>query len=154
MHNFLIKNGAGCVSDMYGKEVYFTLFPDGKAEHFIYKGKLLGYGAYGPNPEYKTFCIHVDRGDGYFFVDYFQDGCFVAKEEFENFKTEKKKSDYFTVGRLAEIAKEEEDYIVVKVKVGDMTYQVCGIAEQARSEKVPAFVLKVNVDEGERWTTE
>lgn len=69
MENFLRVNKAIDINAMYGKEVYLTIFPDEPEGHFIYKGTLLGYGAYGKNPEHKTFCVYVDRGDGYSFDD-------------------------------------------------------------------------------------
>ena len=47
--------------DMYGKDVFLTIFPDESEGHFVYKGTLLGYGAYGSNPEHKTFCVYVDK---------------------------------------------------------------------------------------------
>ena len=105
MENFLRVNNVADVNVMYGKEVYVTIFPDEPEGHFIYKGTLLGYGAYGKNPEYKTFCVYVDRGDGYSFVDYFQDKCFKSRVDFEEFKRRKKEKseDSFTVERLSRI---------------------------------------------------
>ena len=47
MENFLRVNKAIDINAMYGKEVYLTIFPDEPEGHFIYKGTLLGYGAYG-----------------------------------------------------------------------------------------------------------
>ena len=145
MENFLRVNNVADVNVMYGKEVYVTIFPDEPEGHFIYKGTLLGYGAYGKNPEYKTFCVYVDRGDGYSFVDYFQDKCFKSRVDFEEFKRRKKEKseDSFTVERLSRILDGEENYIEVKVKVADMVYQIAGVADQAKSVKVPAFVLRV-----------
>lgn len=155
MKNFLEKNNVESVDVMYGKEVYFSLFPDDESK-YIYKGKLLGYGAYGKNPEHKTFCIFVERGDGYRFVDYFMDRCFKSKAEYEAFTTEQKEKNdpCYSVDRLIAIAKLEQDHIPVKVKVGEMVYPVCGIAEQAKSVKEPAFVLKADMEEGEWWATE
>lgn len=152
MNNFLSKNKAENVDSMYGKEVYFTLFPNNKDRHFIYSGELLGYGAYGQDPEYKTFCIYVDRGDCYRFVDYFQDGRFVTKEEFEKFKEEEREKEKgcISLGRLMQIAKLEEEHIDVKVKVGGLVYPICGITEQAKTIKVPAFVLKADEESGEK----
>ena len=132
MENFLRVNKAIDINAMYGKEVYLTIFPDEPEGHFIYKGTLLGYGAYGKNPEHKTFCVYVDRGDGYSVVDYFQDKC-------------------FTVERLSRILDGEENYIDVKVKVGDMVYPIVGVADQSKSIKEPAFVLKADTEKGKIW---
>ena len=150
MENFLRVNNVADVNVMYGKEVYVTIFPDEPEGHFIYKGTLLGYGAYGKNPEYKTFCVYVDRGDGYSFVDYFQDKCFKSRVDFEEFKRRKKEKseDSFTVERLSRILDGEENYIEVKVKVADMVYPIAGVADQAKSVKVPAFVLRVDTERG------
>lgn len=153
MENFLRANNVADVNAMYGKEVYFTIFPDEPEGHFIYKGTLLGYGAYGKNPEHKTFCVYVDRGDGYSFVDYFQDKCFKPREEFEKFKRQKKEKceDSFTVERLSRILDGEENYIDVKVKVGDMVYPIVGVVDQAKSVKEPAFILNADTEKGKAW---
>lgn len=153
MGNFLRVNKAIDINAMYGKEVYLTIFPDEPEGHFIYKGTLLGYGAYGKNPEHKTFCVYVDRGDGYSFVDYFQDKCFKSKEDFEKFKRQRKEKyeDSFTVERLSRILDGEENYIDVKVKVGDMVYPIVGVADQSKSIKEPAFVLKADTEKGKIW---
>ena len=154
MENFLRVNKAIDINAMYGKEVYLTIFPDEPEGHFIYKGTLLGYGAYGKNPEHKTFCVYVDRGDGYRFVDYFQDKCFKSKEDYEEFKRQRKEKcdDYYTVDWLSKILDREEGHIDVKVKVGDMVYPIGGVADQAKSIKEPAFVLKADVEKGMTWT--
>lgn len=153
MDNFLRVNNVTDVNFMYGKEVYLTLFPDESKEHFIYKGTLLGYGAYGKDPEHKTFCVYVDRGDGYRFVDFFRDRCFKAKDDYYEFVRSRKEkcSDIYTVERLKKILNLEEDHIDVKVKVGDMVYPVNGMADQAKSVKEPAFVLKVDVEKVMAW---
>lgn len=154
MDNFLRANNATDVDSMYGKEVHFTIFPDEPEGHFVYKGTLLGYGAYGKNPDHKTFCVYVDRGDGYRFVDYFQDKCFKSKEDYEEFKRQRKEKcdDYYTVDWLSKILDGEERHIDVKVKVGDMVYPIGGVADQAKSIKEPAFVLKADVEKGITWT--
>lgn len=154
MDNFLRANNATDVDSMYGKEVYFTIFPDEPEGHFVYKGTQLGYGAYGKNPDHKTFCVYVDRGDGYRFVDYFQDKCFKSKEDYEEFKRQRKEKcdDYYTVDWLSKILDREEGHIDVKVKVGDMVYPIGGVADQAKSIKEPAFVLKADVEKGMTWT--
>ena len=154
MDNFLSANNATDVDSMYGKEVYFTIFPDEPEGHFVYKGTQLGYGAYGKNPDHKTFCVYVDRGDGYRFVDYFQDKCFKSKEDYEEFKRQRKEKcdDYYTVDWLSKILDREEGHIDVKVKVGDMVYPIGGVADQAKSIKEPAFVLKADVEKGMTWT--
>lgn len=54
------------LENMLGKTVYVTV----SGSHF-YKGKLLGYGAYGDNPNHKTFCVQVFKENGASFVDYF-----------------------------------------------------------------------------------
>lgn len=156
MDNFLRVNNALDVNAMYGKEVYFSLFPNEEKKHFVYKGKLLGYGAYGTNPEYKTFCVYVDRGDGYRFVEYLQDACFKAKEDYEEFKRQRKeeRKDSYTVNRLKKILEYEEDYIEVKVKIGDALYPITGITYQAKSIKEPACVLKANAEKGRKWQYE
>lgn len=156
MENFLKVNSVENVDSMYGKEVYVTLFPDKAKEQFIYKGRLLGYGAYGTNPEHKTFCVHVDRGDRYQFIDYFRDGCFRSKDEYEDFKRRRKEKcpDGYTVSRLASIMENEEKHIEVHVKVGNMVYPVNGIADQAASIKIPAFVLKADMKNGKEWSNE
>lgn len=156
MDNFLKKNEAENVDSMYGKEVYVSLFPDEEKEQFVYKGILLGYGAYGSNPAYKTFCVYVNRGDGYRFIDYFQDKCFKSKEEFEAFKRKRKeKTDRgYTVERLMRIMQLEESHIEVQVKVGDMVYPVNGIADQAASIQIPAFVVKADMENGKEWLYE
>ena len=154
MDNFLRANNATDVDSMYGKEVYFTIFPDEPEGHFVYKGTQLGYGAYGKNPDHKTFCVYVDRGDGYRFVDYFQDKCFKSKEDYEEFKRQRKEQcdDYYTMDWLSKILDREEGHIDVKVKVGDMVYPIGGVADQAKSIKEPAFVLKADVEKGMTWT--
>lgn len=156
MQNFLKRNKVENVDAMYGKEVYITIFPDEPEGHFIYKGTLLGYGAYGPDPEHKTFCVYVDRGDTSQFVDYFRDGCFRSKEEYEAFKAQRKEKcdDGYTVDRLKKIAEFEEEHIKVLVKVGDMVYPVNGVTDRAKSIKEPAFVLKADVENGEEWKYE
>lgn len=153
MDNFLRIYNVVKVESMYGKEVYITIFPDEPEGHFIYKGMLLGYGAYGKNPEYKTFCVYVDRGDGYWFVDYFLDRCFKPREDYEEFKRRRKEKcgDCFTVDRLSKILDGEEGHIEVKVKVGDMVYPICGVVDQAKSIKVPALVLNTDGGKGRRW---
>lgn len=153
MENFLRVNNVMDVDVMYGKEVYLTIFPDEPEGNYIYKGTLLGYGAYKKNPEYKTFCVYVDRGDGYSFVDYFQDRCFKSKEDYEQFKRQRKEKckDSFSVDRLSRILDGEEDHIEVKVKVGDMVYPVSGVVDQAKTVKEPAFVLKVDAEKGRLW---
>lgn len=142
--------------DMYGKDVFLTIFPDESEGHFVYKGTLLGYGAYGSNPEHKTFCVYVDRGDTYRFVDYFQDGCFKSKEDYEAFRKQRKEKcdDGYTVDRLRKIADLEEEHIKVLVKAGDMVYPVNGVASVAKSIKEPAFVLKADVENGKKWQYE
>ena len=93
MDNFLRIYNVAEVDSMYGKEVYFSIFPDEPEGHFVYKGTLLGYGAYGKNPVHKTFCVYVDRGDGYWFVDYLLDQCFKSREDYEEFKRQRKEKD-------------------------------------------------------------
>lgn len=39
----------------------------------FYKGRLLGYDSYGGNPSYKTYCVEVQKENGYKFVDFFRD---------------------------------------------------------------------------------
>lgn len=153
MDNFLRVNNVADVNVMYGKEVYLTIFPDESEGHFIYKGTLLGYGAYGKDTERKTFCVYVDRGDGYRFVDFFQDNCFRTKEDFEEFKRHRKEkySDSFTVERLRGILDGEENYIDIKVKVGDMVYPIVAVVDQAKSVMEPAFVLKADTEKGSVW---
>lgn len=152
MDNFLRVNNVTDVNVMYGKDVYVTIFPDEPEGHFIYKGTLLGYGAYGKNTEHKTFCVYVDRGDGYSFVDYFHDKCFKSREDFEEFKQQKKENeDSFTVERLRRILDGEENYIDVKVKVGDMVYPIVGVVDQAKSVKEPAFILNADTEKGKVW---
>ncbi len=153
MDNFLRVNNVIDVNSMYGKEVYFTIFPDEPEGHFVYKGILLGYGAYGKNLNHKTFCVYVDRGDGYRFVDYFQDKCFKSKEDYEEFMQQRKEKcdDYYTVDWLSKILDGEEGHIDVKVKVGDMVYPIGGVADQAKSIKEPAFVLKADTEKGMTW---
>lgn len=153
MDNFLRIYNVAEVDSMYGKEVYVTMFPDEPERHFIYKGTLLGYGAYGKNPEHKTFCVYVDRGDGYMFVDYFLNQCFKSREDYEEFKRRRKEKceDCFTVDRLRKILDGEEGHIEVKVKVGDMVYPIDGVVDQAKSIKVPVFVLNVDVEKGSVW---
>lgn len=153
MNNFLRIYNVVNVDSMYGKEVYFTIFPDEPEGHFIHKGKLLGYGAYGKNPDHKTFCVYVDRGDGYSFVDYFSDKCFKSKEDYEKFKRQRKEKceDCFSVDRLSKILDGEEGHIEVKVKVGEMVYPVGGVVDQAKSIKEPAFVLNVDTENGRAW---
>ena len=98
--------------------------------------------------------MYVDRGDGYRFVDYFQDKCFKSKEDYEEFKRQRKEKcdDYYTVDWLSKILDREEGHIDVKVKVGDMVYPIGGVADQAKSIKEPAFVLKADVEKGMTWT--
>lgn len=153
MENFLRANNVTDVNAMYGKEVYVTIFPDESEGHFIYKGTLLGYGAYGKNPEHKTFCVYVDRGDGYSFIDYFRDKCFKSREDFEGFKRQRKEKcgDSFTVERLSRILDGEENYIDVKVKVGDVVYPIAGVVDQAKSVKEPAFILNAGTEKGKLW---
>lgn len=150
MYNFLKVNNAADVNSMYGKEVYFTNSPDG---NFIYRGVLLGYGAYGKNPDHKTFCVYVNRGDGYSFVDYFPDKYFKSKEDYEEFNRQKaeKCEDCYTVDRLGKILNGEERHIDVKVKVGDKVYPICGVADQAKSVREPAFVLKADTEKETEW---
>jgi len=50
-----------------GSEVYVTV----SGGHY-YRATLLGYGAYGSDPNYKTYCVQVHREDGYSFTDYFR----------------------------------------------------------------------------------
>lgn len=38
-----------------------------------YKARLLGYGRYGGDPGYKTYCVEVFMEDGRRFVDFFRD---------------------------------------------------------------------------------
>lgn len=156
MDNFLRMNNAESVDSMYGKEVYFTLFPNDSEKHFVYKGVLLGYGAYGTDPDHKTFCVYVDRGDGYRFVDYFRDECFKSKEEYEEFIRRRKEEceTGYTVKKLKNIMDIREEHIDVYVKVGDMVYPVNGIAEMAKSVKEPAFVIRANAKEGKEWLYE
>ena len=100
--------------------------------------------------------MYVDRVDGYSFVDYFQDKCFKSKEEFETFKRKRKeKTDRgYTVERLMQIMQLEESHIEVRVKVGDMVYPVNGIADQAASIQIPAFVVKADMENGKEWLYE
>lgn len=149
MDNFLSKNGTESVEAIYGKEVYFTLFPDKGG--IIYKGTLLGYGAYGDAPDHKTFCINVYRGDGYSFIDYFSDGCFKSKAEYEEYVNQEVKSSHITVGHIKSVCEVEEKHIPVKVKVGDMVYPIIGYAQQVEEIREPAFVLKANKAEGKEW---
>lgn len=153
MDNFLRIYNVAEVDSMYGKEVYFTIFPDEPEGHFVYKGTLLGYGAYGKNPVHKTFCVYVDRGDGYWFVDYLLDQCFKSREDYEEFKRQRKEKckEYFTVDRLSKILDGEEEHIEVKVKVGDMVYPIGGVVDQAKSIKVPSFVLNADAERGKVW---
>ena len=153
MDNFLRIYNVAEVDSMYGKEVYFSIFPDEPEGPFVYKGTLLGYGAYGKNPDHKTFCVYVDRGDGYWFVDYLLDRCFKSREDYEAFKrqTKEKCNEYFTVDRLSKILDGEEGHIEVKVKVGDMVYPIGGVVDQAKSIKVPSFVLNADAERGKVW---
>ena len=86
-------------------------------------------------------------------MDYFQDKCFKSKEDFEKFKRQRKEKyeDSFTVERLSRILDGEENYIDVKVKVGDMVYPIVGVADQSKSIKEPAFVLKADTEKGKIW---
>lgn len=152
MDNFLSKNRTESIEAFYGKEVYFTLFPD--KDGIIYKGNLLGYGAYGNTPDYKTFCINVHRGDSYSFIDYFTDGCFKSKAEYEEYVNREVKSSHITVSHIKSVCEVEEKYIPVKVKIGDMVYPIVGYANQAPSIREPAFILKANKEDGEKWITE
>ena len=156
MEKFLKANSVSNVESMYGKEVYVTYTPDIVGGETIYKGTLLGYGAYGYDPEQKTFCVYIDRGDAFRFVDYFSDGCFRSKKEFEEFKERTKETcdECYTISMLMSIMKHEEKYIKVNVKVGNMVYPVQGIAELAKSVKEPAFVLKADVENGKEWLYE
>ena len=156
MENFLKVNNVEDVGLMYGKEVYITIFPDEPEGHFIYKGTLLGYGAYGENPDHKTFCVYVDRGDGYRFVDYFRDKCFRSREEYEEFIRQRKEKDrnVYTVDKLIRILGYKERHIDVKVKVGNMVYPINGIQEQTESVSEPAFVLTVDVESGMQWKSD
>ncbi len=153
MDNFLKVDNVTDIDSMYGKEVYFTNFPDEPEGHFIYRGTLLGYGAYGKKPDYKLFCVYVDRGDGYWFVDYIQDRCFKSREDYETFKQQRKEKNEgcFTVDRLRKILNGEEGHIDVKVKVGDIVYPICSVVDQAKSIKEPAFVFKANTEKGREW---
>ena len=153
MDNFLRIYNVAEVDSMYGKEVYFSIFPDEPEGHFVYKGTLLGYGAYGKNPDHKTFCVYVDRGDGYWFVDYLLDRCFKPREDYEEFKRQRKEKckEYFTVDRLSKILDGEEGHIEVKVKVGDMVYPIGSVVDQAKSIKVPSFVLNADAGRGKVW---
>lgn len=82
MKNFLKVNHVNNVESMYGRTVYFTLSPN-DSDGGIFEGKLLGYGAYGSNPECKKFCVGMDRDYGLMRVNYFSDECFKSKEEYE-----------------------------------------------------------------------
>lgn len=150
MENFMKMNNVTDVDSMYGKEVYVTIFPNKLEENFIYKGTLLGYGAYGKNSEQKTFCVYVDRGDGYSFLDYFLDECFKSREDYEEFKKQREEQhgEFITVGRLSKILDGEESYIEVKVKVGDVVYPISGIADQAKTVMEPALILKAETEKG------
>lgn len=150
--NFLAKNQIDNYEEMYGKTVYLTIFPE-KENGPIYKGLLLGYGVYGDNPEHKTFCVYVERGDGYRFVDYFQDVCFRTKEEFEQYKEDTLKSEenWMSVYRLRSRIKFAESHIPVKVKIEKTIYPVIGIEELPEGYKEPAFVLEVCETKGICW---
>ena len=50
-----------------GSEEFVTI----KGEKY-YRADLLGYGVYGPDPNYKSYCVRVHREDGYSFVDWFK----------------------------------------------------------------------------------
>ena len=77
----------------------------------------------------------------------------MTREEFEKFKRQKKEKceDSFTVERLSRILDGEENYIDVKVKVGDMVYPIVGVVDQAKSVKEPAFILNVDMEKGKVW---
>lgn len=153
MENFMKMNNVADVDSMYGKEVYVTISPDKPDGSFIYKGTLLGYGAYGKNPKQKTFCVYVDRGDGYSFLDFFLDQCFKSREDYEEFRQQRKEQhgEFITVDRLSKILDGEESHIEVKVKVGDEVYPISGITDQAKTVMEPALILKAETEKGKAW---
>ena len=70
------------IKSVLGKTVYVS--PSGG---YYYKAIILGYGAYGTDPEYKTYCVKVIKENGTAFVDYFptyiEESAFLKwKEEF------------------------------------------------------------------------
>ena len=86
-------------------------------------------------------------------MDYLLDRCFKSREDYEEFKRQRKEKckEYFTVDRLSKILDGEEEHIEVKVKVGDMVYPIGGVVDQAKSIKVPSFVLNADAERGKVW---
>lgn len=66
---------------LLGKEVYVTV-----SGGYYYKAILLGYGAYGSNPNHKTFCVQVIKDNGNTFVDYFSK--IYSKEDYDKWLEE------------------------------------------------------------------
>lgn len=158
MKNFLEVNHVDNVESMYGKEVYFTLSPKPN-EYYVYKGKLISYGAYGIDgvygigPECKNFCVQVQRGDGCLFVDYVCDGCFVEKEKYEEFKQWKNKTQSYgyKADELSSLLAKEEGYLDVLVNVGGRIYPIVNVTVPPRSVKEPAIVLVADIESEYGW---
>lgn len=103
--------------NLLGKMVYVTV-----NGNYFYKARLLGYGAYGSDPNYKTFCVKVIKENGNTFVDYFVD--IYSQEYYENWKKEYDELAKYPFGKCKYCGKEFNSELINEYNISNCPW--CG----------------------------
>lgn len=94
---------------MIGKTVYVTV-----SGSYFYKAKILGYGAYGDDPDYNVYCVLVWASENKPIVDYFKE--VHTEQEYLEWKNKQKQRQY-PFGYCRKCGKEFNSELIGEYKI-------------------------------------